>query len=81
MQGSLVRAYFGAKIHGYRFNIVEIPADVDVGGNPLAFDPAQMRRGFDAGYAIAKQPEPWKHEPPIIGELPSWALEVIGARR
>jgi len=82
MQSILLRAYFGARTHGYRFNMVQIPADVDVGGNPLAFDPEQMRRGFDAGHALGRQqPNSWEHEPPIVGEMPDWALEAIRTAR
>jgi hypothetical protein len=50
---------------------------VDIGTDPLAFDQQQMRAGFDAGYRLAKEPEPWSDVPPLIGDLPEWMLEVV----
>jgi hypothetical protein len=77
MQTALTRSYFGAKFLGYRFNMVEIPNDVDVGRDPLAFDPKQMRAAFDAGRALAKQPEPWSSSLPNTGDIPPWAMDAI----
>ena len=49
---------FGAKVLGYQFNMVAIPDDLNIGKDPLAFDPAQMRMAFDAGRAMAMQQQP-----------------------
>jgi hypothetical protein len=80
MQAVMLRSYFGARVHGYRFKLVEIPAQVDVGTNPLAFNPEQMRAGFDAGYALGKKPDPWSTVPPNLGDFPPWALNALGQR-
>jgi predicted acylesterase/phospholipase RssA len=77
MQTALTRSYFGAKFLGYRFNMVEIPNDVEVGRDPLAFDPKQMRAAFDAGRALAKQPDPWSSTLPNTGDIPPWAMDSI----
>jgi hypothetical protein len=77
MQTALTRSYIGTKVLGYSFNTVGIPDDVDIGKDVLAFDPAQMRAAFDAGRALAMQPDPWKSIPPNSGDIPSWALEAI----
>jgi predicted acylesterase/phospholipase RssA len=77
MQTALIRSYFGAKVLGYKFNLVAIPDDLEVGHDPLAFDPVQMRTAFDAGRAIAKQEQPWLSVPGNLGDIPSWALEDI----
>jgi hypothetical protein len=77
MQTALTRSYFGARLLGYDFNMVAIPDDVEIGNDPLAFDPKQMRAAFDAGRALAKQPDPWSSAPPNLGDIPSWALEAI----
>ena len=77
MQTAMTRSYFGARILGYNFNLVAIPDDVDIGNDPLAFDPQQMRAAFEAGRAMAKQPEPWSKTPPDLGDIPSWALKEI----
>jgi len=77
MESVTLRAFLAAKYHGYTFNMAQIPAGVDVGKDPLAFDPAQMRAGFDAGRALAKQPEPWTHTSPNLGDIPAWMMDVI----
>ena len=77
MQTAMTRSYFGARLLGYRFNLVAIPDEVEIGNDPLAFDPAQMRAAFEAGRAMAKQPDPWAHAPPNLGDVPAWALQAI----
>jgi len=77
MMTAMTRSYFGAKFLGYNFKMVAIPDNVNVGKDPLAFDPKQMRAAFDAGRAIAKQPDHWLTVPPNFGDIPSWAFEQI----
>ena len=77
MQTALTRSYFGAKMLGYSFNMVGIPDDVNVGNDPLAFDPVQMRAAFDAGRALGAQDDPWQNTPPNSGDIPAWALEMM----
>ena len=77
MQFVLTRSYFAARFQGYNFNMVSIPHDVAIGKDPLAFDPKQMRAAFDAGRALAKQPEPWSTSPPNLVDLPNWAIEAM----
>jgi len=74
---AMTRAYFGAKFLGYNFKMVAIPDNVNIGKDPLAFDPKQMRAAFDAGRAIAKNPNHWVSLPPNTGDVPSWAFEQI----
>jgi predicted acylesterase/phospholipase RssA len=77
MQTALTRSYFGAKVLGYSFKMVGIPDDVNIGNDVLAFDPTQMRAAFDAGRALAMQPDPWKSTPPNSGDIPSWAFDAL----
>jgi hypothetical protein len=77
MLTAMTRSYFGAKFLGYNFKMVAIPDNVNVGKDPLAFDPKQMRAAFDAGRALAKQPDHWLTLPPNLGDIPSWAFEQI----
>ncbi|WP_147879611.1 hypothetical protein [Bathymodiolus platifrons methanotrophic gill symbiont] len=77
MQTALMRSYFGTKILGCTFNLVEIPDEVEIGNDPLAFDPEQMRAAFDAGHALAQQPDPWSNDPPNVGDIPAWAMDAI----
>ena len=77
MQTALNRSYFGTRMLGYSFNMVGIPDDVNVGNDPLAFDPVQMRAAFDAGRALGAQDNPWQSTPPNSGDIPAWALELV----
>ena len=77
MMTAMTRSYFGAKVLGYNFKMVAIPDNVNVGKDPLAFDPKQMRAAFDAGRATAKKPDHWLTVPPNTGDIPSWAFEQI----
>ena len=77
MQTALTRSYFGTKVLGYSFKMVGIPDGVNIGNDPLAFDPTQMRAAFDAGRALAMQPDPWKSAPPNSGDLPPWAFKEL----
>ena len=77
MLTAMTRSYFGAKFLGYNFKMAAIPDNVNVGKDPLAFDPKQMRAAFDAGRALAKQPDHWLTVPPNLGDIPSWAWDQI----
>jgi hypothetical protein len=76
MQTALTRSYFGAKLLGYNFNMVGIPDAVNVGNDPLAFDPAQMKAAFDAGQALGAQQNPWQDKPGDSGDLPAWVYKA-----
>jgi hypothetical protein len=76
MQTALTRSYFGAKLLGYNFNMVGIPDAVNVGNDPLAFDPAQMKAAFDAGHALGVQQNPWQDKPSNSGDLPPWVYKA-----
>ena len=79
MQTALTRSYFGTRMLGYSFNLVGIPDNVNVGNDPLAFDPVQMRAAFDAGRALATQDDPWQNTPTNSGDIPAWALKEMMA--
>ena len=73
----LGRAAFSAHLHEYRFNLLAIPFDVDVGTNSLAFDPAQMQVAFDTGHALGKRRDAWHDQVPEHGNVPAWVLKMI----
>ena len=79
MQTALTRSYFGTKMLGYTFNMVGIPDDINVGRDPLAFDPVQMRAAFDAGRAMGAEDNPWHTTPTNSGDIPTWALKEMFA--
>lgn len=75
--GQLLRAYTAAKVRGYKFRMVSIPDDADVGQNFLAFDTQQMRTSFNLGYELGRSADPWQHTPPILQDIPTWLLDDI----
>lgn len=77
MQTALTRSYFGAQFLGYEFKMIAIPDGVEIGNDPLAFDPIQMRAAFDSGRGLANQPDPWLSKPPDAGDIPPWAMKAI----
>jgi len=79
--GQLLRAYTAAKIRGYKFRMVSIPDDADVGQNFLAFDTQQMKTSFDLGYELGRSPDSWQSTPPILQDLPTWLLDDYEYRR
>lgn len=79
MQTAVTRSFFGARSLGYNFNIVGIPDGVDVGNDPLAFDPTQMRAAFDSGRTLGTEGNPWQHAPINSGDLPDWAIKEMMA--
>jgi hypothetical protein len=79
MQTALTRSYFGARVLGYSFNMVGIPDGVNIGNDPLAFDPVQMRAAFDAGRTLGAQENPWQSTPTNSGDIPAWALKEMTA--
>ena len=79
MQTALTRSYIGTRVLGYSFNMVGIPDDVDVGNDPLAFDPGQMRAAFDAGRALGAQENPWQTTPVNSGDIPAWVFNEATA--
>jgi hypothetical protein len=77
MLTAMTRSYVGAKLLGYNFKMAAIPDNVNVGQDPLAFDPKQMRAAFDAGRALGKQPDHWLTVPPNLGDIPTWVFEQV----
>ncbi len=69
MHTTLALAYAGARLHDYGFNLVAIPQGVSVSGKPLAFDPAEMRRVYEAGLRLGRSPDPWIHAPPESDQI------------
>jgi predicted acylesterase/phospholipase RssA len=69
MGSTLLRAYAVTRAHAYGFNLLEIPADVEMGHDALAFDHGEMVRLFDAGRRLGRRPESWTHEPPVTPEV------------
>lgn len=77
MGSSLLRAYAAARAHGYEFSLLEVPADVEMGHNALAFDHEEMVRLYDGGRELGRRPESWAHEPPVTPEVSPYIVEAL----
>jgi len=77
METTLVLAYAGARVHGYGFNLVSLPEDVSISGNPLAFDREEMQRVFDAGVRLGRSRAPWRHRPDPSDQLGPWVIGLF----
>jgi hypothetical protein len=62
-RSDLARLYTLAHLTGMRYHQAALAADVPVSGNSLDFDPAEMRRLFDAGYCDGLR-QRWRTAPP-----------------
>jgi predicted acylesterase/phospholipase RssA len=63
-RGELFRIYTLCLLGGMKFNLAAIPEDFKVGADPMGFDPAEMRRLYEAGYAAASGGRAWRDTPP-----------------
>ncbi|HET7176035.1 MAG TPA: patatin-like phospholipase family protein [Gammaproteobacteria bacterium] len=64
--GDLYRLYIASKRDGMDFNLVYIPDSFDAVSKQL-FDPAYMRKLYDAGYTLGLQADSaWKKQPPGV---------------
>jgi hypothetical protein len=79
MQTALTRSFLGTRVLGYKFNMVGIPDEVNVGNDPLAFDPVQMKAAYDAGLALGAQDNPWHGVATNSGDLPPWVFKEMAA--
>jgi hypothetical protein len=61
--GDIARVWAHASEEGVDFNLVGIPPDHPE-AEAATFSPADMRRLFELGRAMARAPEPWRTEPP-----------------
>ena len=52
------------QLTGMRFHLASIPEDLKVGSDAMSFDPAELRRLYDAGYAASTGGMAWRDTPP-----------------
>jgi predicted acylesterase/phospholipase RssA len=63
-RGELYRIYTLCLLGGMRYHLAAIPEDFAVTGDAMAFDPAEMRRLYAAGYEAAAGGRAWRDTPP-----------------
>ncbi|MBX9582835.1 MAG: patatin-like phospholipase family protein [Gemmataceae bacterium] len=71
-RAELYRVYAEASAAGARFNLVALPASVDVNPESVRFDKDELRMLFDHGFTTAAGGIPWRHNPP--GSAPDEAV-------
>ncbi len=63
-RGELFRIYSLCLLGGMRYHLAAIPEELPVPGDAMAFDPAEMRRLYTAGYEAAVGGRAWRDTPP-----------------
>ncbi len=63
---SVYRGYVRARNSSTRFSITSVPDELGLGTTSLQFNPAQMRRLFEAGRRNALSASPWLRRPPDL---------------
>jgi hypothetical protein len=63
-RGELFRIYALCLLGGMRYNLAAIPEDFKFGADAMDFDPAEMRRLYEAGYAAVTGGRAWRDTPP-----------------
>lgn len=64
LRGELYRIYSLCLLSGMQFNVAAVPEDFETSGNAMDFDPAEMKRLYEAGYAAATGGRLWRDTPP-----------------
>lgn len=66
---TIYQGYVSARHAKADFRLLHVPDDVQDIENALTFKRSEMRRMFDIGYAIGRDPKNWLHEPPRLEPL------------
>jgi predicted acylesterase/phospholipase RssA len=77
MGSTLYNAYLAARLKGYDFYLLDIPQTAEMGANPLAFNQEEMRRLFELGRQLGRNPESWAHVPPPTQRVSPWLREEV----
>jgi hypothetical protein len=63
-RSELHRIYTLCLLGGMGYHLAAIPEDLPVSADAMGFDPAEMRRLYEAGYAAAAGGRAWRDTPP-----------------
>jgi predicted acylesterase/phospholipase RssA len=77
MGSTLYTAYLAARLKSYEFFLLSVPQTVEMGSNPLAFAQEEMRRLFDIGRELGRNPESWARVPPPTQRVSPWLRQEI----
>jgi len=64
MRGDLFRIYSLCLLSGMGYHMAALPEDFNISGASMAFDPDEMKRLYEAGYAAASAGRAWRDTPP-----------------
>ena len=76
MESALMRSYAVAAVHGYEWNLVRVPENIQLDANALKFDQKEMKELYDVGREVGRRDQ-WLHQPPPSEELAPWLLEAV----
>jgi predicted acylesterase/phospholipase RssA len=63
-RGELYRIYSLCLLSGMNYHLAALPEDFNISGAAMAFDPDDMKRLYEAGYAAAAADRAWRGTPP-----------------
>jgi hypothetical protein len=63
-RGELFRIYALCLMGGMSYHLASIPEDFRAGADAMSFDPAEMKRLYDTGFAAAAGGRAWRDTPP-----------------
>lgn len=82
MEETLLRAYALAQTHGYQFKLMRIPDNVPFGsGNAFDFNPDMMRRLFEKGRELGRNPSSWVAAPSSGQNASPWLINLLSELR
>ncbi len=65
-EGDLLKLFLLARYSGARFHLAAVPSDIPADRTGLEFEPAAMRRLFEAGFEAGRTGQ-WRDRPPGVG--------------
>jgi len=63
-RNDLIRLYTLSLLGGMHYHLASLAPDVPISDNSLSFEPAEMRKLFDAGFVDGRTPKRWRDTPP-----------------
>jgi predicted acylesterase/phospholipase RssA len=81
MEETLLRAYALAQAHRYQFKLMKIPDNVRFGSDAFDFDPEMMKRLFEKGRELGRNPSSWVAAPSPGQDASPWIINLLSELR
>jgi predicted acylesterase/phospholipase RssA len=81
MEETLLRAYALAQTHRYSFKLMKIPDNFRFGSDAFDFDPDMMKRLFEKGRDVGRNPNSWVAAPSPGQNASPWLINLLSELR